>query len=253
MIQLFNYVFFLKHVNGFAVFFVNNLFFGGVRRYQVPLRYLIPCATLEIKNPLNLFFDKFICIMSDFIKDVIEKRRAIYPNLYNDEPISREELMETLATANFAPTHKLTQPWRFVVIEGAKKSQLAEILGQWYHANTPPEAFKASKPAKMLKKASQSAYMVAIVMQRDALRRIPEWEEIASVAMAVQNVWLAGATKGIGMYWSSPKSIASDEVRAFLQLNDEQRCLGFLYMGRYPQELELHSTRTPMEEKVKFL
>lgn len=191
--------------------------------------------------------------MSDFIKEVIEKRRAIYPNLYNDEPISREKLMEILATANFAPTHKLTQPWRFVVIEGERKLRLAELMGEWYQANTPPETFKASKPTKMLKKASKSAYMVAIVMQRDPLQRIPEWEEIAAVAMAVQNVWLAGTTKDIGMYWSSPTSIASDEIRAFLQIEAEQRCLGFLYMGRYPQELELHSTRTPMEEKITFL
>ena len=42
-------------------------------------------------------------------------------------------------------------------------------------------------------------------MQRDPGERIPEWEELASVACAVQNMWLSATSYGIGAYWSSPK------------------------------------------------
>ena len=41
-------------------------------------------------------------------------------------------------------------------------------------------------------------------MQRDPKESVPEWEEIASVAMAVQNMWLMAQELNLGGYWSSP-------------------------------------------------
>jgi len=41
-------------------------------------------------------------------------------------------------------------------------------------------------------------------MKRDPKESLPEWEEVAAVAMAVQNLWLSSHEKGIGGYWSSP-------------------------------------------------
>ena len=44
-------------------------------------------------------------------------------------------------------------------------------------------------------------------MQRDPNESIPEWEEIASVSMSVQNMWLMATNLNIGGYWSSTKLI----------------------------------------------
>lgn len=183
----------------------------------------------------------------------IKQRRSIYPELFNTEPVYKEEIERMLEAANYAPTHKLTQPWRFVVISGEAKHSFAQLIADWYKANKPVEEYSELKYKKLLKRATQTAYIVAIVMQRDALARIPEWEEIAATAMAVQNVWLTGASMGIGMYWSSPTIIDSPIMQDFLKLEQQQRCLGFLYMGRYAQELTLSSSRTPMEEKLRWL
>ncbi|MBK8192224.1 MAG: nitroreductase family protein [Lewinellaceae bacterium] len=53
-------------------------------------------------------------------------------------------------------------------------------------------------------------------MHRDPAESVPEFEEIASVAMAVQNMWLTCTELGLGCYWSSPK--AALEASEFLQL-----------------------------------
>ena len=187
------------------------------------------------------------------IQEIIKQRRSVYPELFTKEPIQKEELMLMLETANYAPTHKLTQPWRFVVISDEAKLGFAQLIADWYKANKPTEEYSELKYKKLLKRGTQSAYIVAIVMQRDALARIPEWEEIAATAMAVQNIWLTGASMGIGMFWSSPSIIDNPLLQDFLKLKEQQRCLGFLYMGRYAQDLELGSTRTPMEEKISWL
>ena len=87
-------------------------------------------------------------------------------------------------------------------------------------------------------------------MQRDPKESLPEWEEIASVACAVQNMWLTATAYGIGAYWSSPKSIYGSSE--FLGLKDGERCLGFFYMGYYHSK-ELKGIRKPIEDKVKWM
>ena len=83
-------------------------------------------------------------------------------------------------------------------------------------------------------KVDQSALVIAICIQRDLKESIPEWEEIAAVAMAVQNMWLYSSSVGIGGYWSSPKLInyLSDHIK----LEKGERCLGFFYMGYYSEK-----------------
>ena len=73
---------------------------------------------------------------------------------------------------------------------------------------------------------------------------------MASVACAVQNMWLTAAAYGIGAYWSTPKSIYS--ANEFLELEQGQKCLGFFYMG-YETENELKGQRKPIEDKIEWM
>ena len=43
------------------------------------------------------------------------------PDQYNDSPIKEEELKKILEVANWAPTHKKTEPWRFKVFQNKAK------------------------------------------------------------------------------------------------------------------------------------
>ena len=73
------------------------------------------------------------------INELIRRRRAIYPKNYLPEkPVSREILEQLLENANWAPTHKLTEPWRFRVFhsENARR-QLGAYLSEYYRQNTP--------------------------------------------------------------------------------------------------------------------
>ena len=87
-------------------------------------------------------------------------------------------------------------------------------------------------------------------MQRDPLESIPEWEEIASVSMSVQNMWLMCTKLNIGSYWSSPKTI--DSIHEFTALNKGEKCLGIFYMGNYDKEIDSR-TPGPIEDKVIWL
>lgn len=51
------------------------------------------------------------------LKEIIKSRRAIYPQFYKNEEISDEILTELIELASWAPNHKMTQPWRFVILK----------------------------------------------------------------------------------------------------------------------------------------
>ena len=56
-------------------------------------------------------------------------RRTIKPaQMDSSRAIPRELLLELLEDANWAPTHGLTQPWRFHVFTGGGRDRLADML-----------------------------------------------------------------------------------------------------------------------------
>lgn len=182
------------------------------------------------------------------IFELIEKRRAIFPAQYNEEPIERADIEKILEAANWAPTHKRTEPWRFKVLLGERKRDLGVFLSKKYQEiESKPKQIKIKK---LQENPVRSAAVIAICMQRDPNESLPEWEELAATAMAVQNMWLCCTELGIGCYWSSPGLIKY--MDDFFDLNEGEKCLGFLYMGNYDEEPPAVE-RQPIQEKVMWL
>lgn len=191
-------------------------------------------------------------VNSNELKELLKTRRSVFPNMYNDKPIEKEVLVEILENANWAPTHAKTEPWRFKVFQGVALQQLSDYMGSWYEQNIPTEKYSKIKHKKVVNRPLQSQCVIAICMERDEKERIPEWEEVAAVACAVQNMWLTCTTKGIGSYWSSPRAITQD-AGDFLKLKEGERCLGLFYMGYYDTSIPLKGERTPIEDKVEWV
>lgn len=190
--------------------------------------------------------------MTDFqiLSNIIQSRRSIFPTMYQDKEIDDDLIRKLLENANCAPTHRKTEPWRFSVIKGSKREDLSKFLGNFYIDNTPDDAFSNVKHAKTLRKPLQSACVIAICMKRDPEESLPEWEEIAAVSCAVQNMWLSCTALDLGCYWSTPKAINS--IHDFLSLELGEKCLGLFYMG-YKKDAEYSTSRGSLENKVKWL
>ena len=87
-------------------------------------------------------------------------------------------------------------------------------------------------------------------MKRDTTKSIPEWEEIAATAMAVQNIWLSCVNSKIGGYWSTPKEI--NKLSNFLHLKSNERCLGLFYLGLYDSVSERVLNRKNIKEDTEW-
>lgn len=182
------------------------------------------------------------------IFDLIKKRRSVFPSSYIDKPIAKADLEKILEAANWAPTHKKTEPWRFKVLQGDSQKQLGEFLSNKYQELDPKP--KQIKIKKLLENPAKAGALIVISMQRDLNECVPEWEEIAATAMAVQNMWLCCTELGIGSYWSSPGLIK--HMGEFIDLKEGERCLGFFYMGYYDMEIP-EGVRQPIADKVVWI
>ncbi|PHI20371.1 nitroreductase [Lewinellaceae bacterium SD302] len=178
-------------------------------------------------------------------------RKSVFPQFFTDKPISRETLEILFENANWAPNHARTEPWRWVVYRGEGRQELAKDMERTYRDNVAPEKQDDKKIAKVTDKILNADTIIGIVMHRDEKERIPEWEEVAAVAMAVQNLWLSLDTLGIGGYWASPGYFTRD-TKSLSRMGERERCLGLFFLGHHAAP-ELPRERGDWREKVQWV
>ena len=183
--------------------------------------------------------------------ELIRKRRSIYPAQFAEVPVNRSIIEEMLENANWAPTHRITEPWRFVVFSGAGLKKLAAFQSQLYkEKSTAAGNFDEGKFEKLATKPMKASHIIAIGMARDTKESVPEVEELSSVAMAVQNMYLTATAHGIGCYWGSGGVTYMEEAKPFFGLGEKDKLLGFLYVGNLKSDKWPEGRRKSITDKV---
>jgi nitroreductase len=180
-------------------------------------------------------------------------RRTIKPAWMDDSrEIAHELLVEILEDAHWAPTHGLTQPWRFNVFTGEARTPLADALETLYDQITPAIDVRPEKRAKLRQNLHQAKAIVAVAAHLELGGKISQLDEICGTACAVQNLLLSAHQRGLGSFWSTPPVACSREFTAWLGLDSTHRSLGLVFLG-YPKEGPApKSNRVPLKERVTF-
>jgi len=163
------------------------------------------------------------------LSNLIRNRKSEFPATYKPGMIDPSLVDEILINASWAPNHKKTEPWRFVVIQADHKQRLSEFMADHYKQTTDPSHFDPIKQRKASEKPLEASLVIALCVHRSPEALLPPWEETAALACAVQNMWLSCTALGIGSYWSTPSIIK--HLAPFLGLKANEECLGLFYMG----------------------
>jgi nitroreductase len=178
---------------------------------------------------------------------LFQKRRSFFPEQYvAGKRIPDEIVMQLLENANWAPTHKLTEPWRFVVFSGAGLKKFAAFQSSLYQ-KTAGEKFKQGKYEKLQTTPLLCSHIIALGMKRSG--SVPEIEEVEAVACAVENLFLSMTAYGLGGYWSTGGVTYIEEAKSFFGLNEQDKLLGFFHLG-YVQTPSVPGRRQPVAEKI---
>lgn len=187
------------------------------------------------------------------LNEVIANRRSIFQQQYNGEQVNDSIVHQILENANWAPTHKLTEPWRFIVFTGKGLEKLARFQGEIYKRVTQVDnSFKDERYQNLITKPMQSSHIIAIGMKRDPKRSVPEIEEVGAVFCAIQNMYLTATAYGVGAYLSTGGITYFEEAKEFFGLEPEDKLIGFFHLGM-PKIDNPKGNRKPVEPKVEWI
>ncbi len=192
-------------------------------------------------------------INPDEVNELMRSRRSVFPKDYIGEKVDDAIVQQMLENANWAPTHKLTEPWRFVVFTGEGLKKLADFQSECYKQVTQAKgSFDEKKYEGLKSKPMESSHIIAVGMKRDEKKSVPEWEEMGAVFCAIENMYLTATAYGIGCYLSTGGITNFKEAKSFFDLGEEDKLMGFMHVG-VPKEPTANGKRKPIEEKVKWI
>lgn len=185
------------------------------------------------------------------INEIIKNRRATPPRFIAKKEVEKEIILQLLENANWAPNHKNTEPWRFKIYTDEAKQELANKVYRRLNEKIKDGVIiNPQKVEKLKENLERVPVVILIVLQRDEAERIPEWEEIAAVSMAVQNIWLTATEIGLGAFWATPQFMPF--LEDILKIEQGQKPLGFFYLGYVALEYPSQG-RGPVENKVEWM
>jgi nitroreductase len=189
-------------------------------------------------------------VTAEKFNSLIRSRRSVFVDQYvPGKKIPDEIVLQLLENANWAPTHKRTEPWRFVVFSGDGLKKFADFQAALYK-KTSGNNFKLSKFEKLSTTPLSCSHIIAVGMKRNTA--VPEIEEIEAVACSIQNLYLSATAYGLGGYFSTGGVTYIDEAKSFFGLNEDDKLLGFFYLG-YVQTPSPAGARQPVAEKIIWI
>jgi nitroreductase len=184
---------------------------------------------------------------------LIKNRRSVFTRDYTGEKVDEAIIHQMLENANWAPTHKFTEPWRFVVFTGDGLQKLADFQSECYkQVTTVNGTFSESKYEGLKVKPLEASHVIAIGMKRDEKKGLPEWEELGAVFCAVENMYLTATAYGVGCYLSTGGVTNFEEAKEFFGLGKEDKLCGFMFVGMLKGEPH-EGRRKSIQEKTKWI
>jgi 5,6-dimethylbenzimidazole synthase len=185
-----------------------------------------------------------------FYKAVFSRRDV--RSHFTSEPIDDKILSRILNAAHHAPSVGFSQPWNFILIKSRetrdkiKKSFDVERIRS---SNLIEDPKRSKYLSLRLEGILDSAVNVCVTYDPSKFgpfvigrSSIPE-TGIYSVCCAIQNLWLAARTEGIGLGWVS--ILSNDELKKTLEIPEHVVPVAYLCLGHvseFAQKPDLETT-----------
>lgn len=187
------------------------------------------------------------------LNELIRRRRSVFPEDYTGEKVDDTIIMQMLDNARWAPTHKKTEPWRFLVFTGDGIKSLAREQSDLYKSVTEADGtFKEANYQKLLNKPMLSSHVIVVIMKRDEKKSVPEIEEAGAVFCAIENMYLTACAYGVGCYLSTGGITYFAKARELFDLEDDDRVIGFFHVGMPKREYP-SGRRRPLGEISRWV
>jgi len=162
------------------------------------------------------------------VREAIRTRRSV--GRVTDEPLPRELVERLLEAALWAPNHRMTSPWRFVVITGAARDALGDAHARAVGRGAPETSDEVLAAQRALTR--RAPVVIACISRPSSDDPVVRREDRDAVSAAIQNLLLAAHAEGLGAIWRTGAFVEEAEVRGHLGCAARDEIVGFVYLGR---------------------
>jgi nitroreductase len=162
--------------------------------------------------------------------ELLKTRRSVKAAMLEAPGPSAAELETILSCAARVPDHKRLVPWRFIVFEGEARAKFGDALARVLteEEKEPPSSVRLETERARLLRAPTVICVVSRVVPTPA---VPDLEQVLSCGAATMNLCLAANALGFGTCWITEWYSFSAGVRRVLNLEENERVAGFVYIG----------------------
>ncbi|KLN45594.1 oxidoreductase [Providencia rettgeri] len=138
-----------------------------------------------------------------------------------------EELNNILAAGMRAPDHGALRPWHFVIMQDEGIKRFSQLLEK--------AAIEGKLGAEVEEKARNAPFraplIITVIAKIKEHAKVPQWEQLVAASCTVQAMQMAAVAQGFGGIWRSGSWTEDAVVRAGLGCEENDRIVGFLYLG----------------------
>ena len=180
------------------------------------------------------------------VYEAIHNRRM--NNEFTDDVPSRESLRRMLDAAVWAPNHRLTNPWRFFVLEkgGQKRAEVAQLAYDNQFARSGNHDNADGSRQRVLDSPGL-IYVYSVPGDSEEMTQ----ENYAAACCAVQNLLLAAVAEGLAGDWSTGNTTRHPALAETLGGESDWTMVGALFIGQPSRPSA--SVRAPADEVTAWL
>ncbi|WP_262691880.1 nitroreductase family protein [Kordiimonas aestuarii] len=145
----------------------------------------------------------------------------------------KADMEKILAAALRVPDHGKLFPWRYLVLEGAAREKLGDLIA---HALVKENESSPKVAEKMKGYATQGPVLVVAISSTNPNSSIPVWEQELSSGAACQNMIIAATALGYASCWLTGWASYSPAVKGGLGLSENENIAGFIFFGTQADE-----------------
>lgn len=156
-------------------------------------------------------------------------RRSVPARFLGEPGPDDATIARLLELAVRVPDHGALKPWRFLLIRGAARAALGEILAARRREREPETT--AEELEKERRRFLRAPVVIAVIARIARGHRIPEQEQLLSAGLAAYNLLLGAHALGFAGQWLTGWPAYDAEIAARLQLGPEERIVAFIHLG----------------------
>jgi len=168
--------------------------------------------------------------------NIIKNRRNT--KRFTNKDVSKDDIELILESGVWAPNHRNTEPWRFVVVDRnskIKNSIANEIISlQESSSNTNLPIDQKNSIKQSVEMAPCYIFVFSTTSDNPEITE----ENYGAVCCAIQNMQLTATSLGLGIGWSTGKIAKIKNLRTLLDIDPSFKIVGVLTLGYSNSNME---------------